>query len=206
MLRGETSRGMNRVSLFALAFVLCIAQVFLASAVEGKEFNVKTFGAVGDGTNLNTAAFQKALDACASAGGGTVTVPAGNYLIGSVVMGNNTTLHLDKGASLAGSPNVDDYPLTKVRFEGEFVSGHRALISARNGNRIAITGSGTICGPPLSVSRLRSPRGPVLIEFSECTNITLDGFSTQYQRLLGHSSIAVRENYHQKPDGPFNWA
>jgi polygalacturonase len=182
MLHGETSR-MNRVSLFAFAFLLCIAQIFLASAVEGKEFNVKTFGAVGNGTNLNTAAFQKALDACAFAGGGTVTVPAGNYLIGSIVMGNNTTLHLDKGASLAGSPNVDDYPLTKVRFEGEFVSGHRALICARNGNRIAITGSGTICGPPLSVSRLRSPRGPVLIEFSECTNITLDGFSTQYQRL-----------------------
>ncbi len=178
----ETTK-MNRVSSFAFALLLCVAQVFLVRAAEGKEFNVKTFGAVGDGTNLDTAAFQKALDACASAGGGTVTVPAGHYLIGSIVMRNHTTLHLDKEASLVGSSNVDDYPLTKVRFEGEFVPGHRALISAENGNHIAITGSGTINGPPLSVSRLRSPRGPVLIEFSECTNITLDGFSTQYQRL-----------------------
>ncbi len=84
---------------------------------------------------------------------------------------------------MVGSSNAADYPLTKVRFEGEFIQGHRALISAENANRIAIEGSGSICGPPLTVSLLRKPRGPVLIELSGCTNVTLDGFSTQYQRL-----------------------
>src|ERR1700733_2399474 len=115
----ETTK-MNRVSSFAFALLLCVAQVFLVREAEGKEFNVKTFGAMGDGTNLDTTAFQKALDACASAGGGTVTVPAGHYLIGSIVMRDHTTLHLDKEANLVGSSNADDYPLTKVRFEGEF--------------------------------------------------------------------------------------
>lgn len=175
------TNGMNRVSLFVLATLLSLA--FAALTLEAKEFNVRNFGATGDGTHADTAAFQKALDACASTGGGTVIVPAGRYLIGSVVMGGNTTLRLKKRADLVGSPDAADYPLTQVRFEGEFVQGHRALISAGNGNQIAIVGEGTITGPPLSVSRLRHPRGPVLIELIGCTNVTLDGFTTQYQRL-----------------------
>ena len=162
--------------------MVSLAAVF-STSVEAKVFNVKTYGAVGDGTAMDTAAFQKALDACAAAGGGTVTVPPGHYLIGSIVMGNRTTLQLEKQAALIGSPNIADYPLGRVRYEGEFVQGHRALISAENDQRIAITGAGTISGPPLSVSLLRNPRGPVLIEMVGCTNVILDGFSTQYQRL-----------------------
>ena len=161
---------------------MVMAIVFCSINVEAKQFNVRNFGAVGDGTNLDTVAFQKALDACA-AKGGTVIVPAGHYLIGSVVMGGHTTLKIDTHATLIGSPNVADYPLTKVRFEGEFIPGHRSLISAENANHIAIEGTGTICGPPLSISALRKPRGPLLIELSGCTNVTLDGFTTQYQRL-----------------------
>jgi Glycosyl hydrolases family 28 len=176
------SNGMHRFCLFALALIAG-APAFFAANVEGKQFNVRTFGAVGDGTNLDTAAFQRAFDACKSNGGGTVIVPGGRYLIGSVVMGGHTTLKIDSKATLVGSTNVADYPLTKVRFEGEFIQGHRALISAENANRIAIEGSGTVCGPPLRISSLRKPRGPVLIELSGCTNVTLDGFSTKYQRL-----------------------
>jgi polygalacturonase len=173
---------MHRFCRFAWAFI-SMATVFCSIGVEAKQFNVRNFGAIGDGTNLDTAAFQKAFDVCKSAGGGTVMVPAGRYLIGSVIMGGHTTLKLDGHATLVGSPNVADYPLTQVRFEGEFIPGHRALISAENANHIAIEGNGAICGPPLAISALRKPRGPVLIELSGCTNVTLDGFSTQYQRL-----------------------
>jgi polygalacturonase len=162
---------------------LALALIFSVMALEAKEFNVHAFGAMGDGTNLDTAAFQKALDACASAGGGTLLVPAGHYLIGSIVLGAHTTLRLDSQATLVGSSNIADYPLTQVRYEGEFAPGHRALISAENANRIVIEGSGTICGPPMSISALRHPRGPVLIELCGCTNVTLEGFTTKYQRL-----------------------
>ncbi|MBO7687879.1 MAG: hypothetical protein J6V72_15940, partial [Kiritimatiellae bacterium] len=58
-----------------------------ATAAGGADFNVRTFGAVGDGSTKDTAAVQRALDACAQAGGGRVTVPPGTYLIGSVYLG-----------------------------------------------------------------------------------------------------------------------
>ncbi|HEY1789434.1 MAG TPA: glycoside hydrolase family 28 protein [Verrucomicrobiae bacterium] len=174
---------MNRVCLFVCTLILCLASGLFFGVAQAKEFNVRDFGVAGDGTNLDTTGFQKALDACAAHGGGSVVVPEGRYLIGSVVLGNNTALRLKRGADLIASSDIADYPLIQVRFEGEFVPGHRALIYAKDKNDIAITGDGSITGPPLSVSRLRSPRGPVLIEACGCTNIALEGFTTQYERL-----------------------
>ncbi|HEX3623804.1 MAG TPA: glycoside hydrolase family 28 protein [Verrucomicrobiae bacterium] len=175
---------MNRLCLFVFSLVLCLfAPGLLSCAAQAKDFNVRTFGATGNGTDKDTAAFQKAIDACAAHGGGTVVVPEGHYLIGSIVLGDKTVLRLKQGANLVASSDIADYPITQVRFEGEFVAGHRALIYAKDQKDIAITGSGSITGPPLAVSRLRNPRGPVLIETVGCTNVTLDGFSTQYERL-----------------------
>lgn len=126
---------------------------------------------------------QKALDTCVSAGGGTVTVPAGNYLIGSIVLGSNTTLKLETRANLSGSPDIDDYPLVRVRWEGELTQGHRALISCEKADRVTIAGPGSIFGPPIGISSLRRPRGPALIELANGTNVVLEGFTTQYQQL-----------------------
>jgi len=145
--------------------------------------NVRTFGAVGNGQAKDTAAFQKALDAARDAGGGIVYIPGGSYLIGSITVGSNTTLQFSRAAMLTGSPDIADYPLGTVRYEGEYVSGHRALISATNASNVTLTGPGWIFGPPASLSRLRSPRGPVLLEFTACANVTLDGFTAQYQML-----------------------
>jgi polygalacturonase len=144
---------------------------------------VRDFGAKGDGRTKDTVAVQRALNACVSAGGGTVVVPAGNYLIGSVVLGSNTTLKLEARANLSGSPDIDDYPLVRVRWEGEFTQGHRALISSEKADHVTITGPGSIFGPPINVSSLRRPRGPVLIELANGTNVDLENFTTQYQQL-----------------------
>jgi polygalacturonase len=105
----------------------------------------------------------------------------GSYLIGSVTVGANTTLQLD-GALLA-SPDVADYPLVQARFEGEFVPCHRGLIWGEKADHISIVGKGAITGPPPALSRLRRPRGPDLLEFRECNDVTLDGFTTHYQGL-----------------------
>jgi polygalacturonase len=153
------------------------------AAASKAPLDARDFGALGDGRTKDTAAIQKALDACAKAGGGTVVVPRGVYLIGSIVMGANTTLQLERGANLTGSAETNDYPIVRIRWEGEFAEGHRALISAQNADHVAILGPGSIFGPPLSVSRLRNPRGPALIELADCTNILLQDFSTQYQQL-----------------------
>jgi polygalacturonase len=181
---------MNRGFLLCLALVFCGLPVWAADAsgpvaapAPGATFNVRDFGAKGDGHTKDTVALQKALDACASAGGGTVVVPLGIYLTGSIVLGPQTTLKLEARASLMGSPDIEDYPLVRVRWEGEFADGHRALISAEKADHIAIHGPGMIYGPPLSLSALRNPRGPALIELTDATDVVLDGFTTQYQRL-----------------------
>ncbi len=109
-------------------------------------FNVRDFGAKGDGTTKDTVAVQKALDTCAVSGGGDVVVPAGNYLIGSIQLGYHTTLRLEKGSTLSGSPDIADYPMIDVRWEGRWQPGHRGLIYAANVVQIGIVGPGTIAG------------------------------------------------------------
>jgi len=168
-----------------LALGLTLGGGSLAAAdTPAAPFNVRQFGATGDGNTKDTAALQKTLDACTAAGGGTVVVPPGVYLTGSVMLGANTTLKLERGASLVGSPDLADYPLLpSVRWEGEFRPGHRALVSADKADHVAIEGPGAIFGPPISLGRLRNPRGPVLIEMTDVNGLRLDGFTAQYERL-----------------------
>jgi len=166
------------IALMALLF--CLAGN--GSAAERPTLNVLDFGAKGDGVTKDTAAIQKALDACGTNGGGTVSLPDGIFLTGSLILHANTTLQLAQRASLLGSPDIADYPLENVRWEGEFREGHRALLSASNAANITING-GVIFGPPITLGKLRMPRGPVLVELSSCTNALLENFTTQYQQL-----------------------
>ena len=149
---------------------------------EPARFDVHSLGATGNGTNKDTAAFQQAFDACARAGGGEVIVPAGKYLVGSVVLGSKTTLRLEKGATILGSPDVADYPLIEARWEGRLRQCHRSLIYATNASHISIVGDGMIEGDG-TLGNLRNPRGPCLIEPVECRDVLLDGFSTSFVRM-----------------------
>ncbi len=166
--------------LFTLFAVLNFAAGVFAA--EKPALNVLDFGAKGDGVTKDTAAIQKALDTAAAAGGGTVMLPEGVFLTGSLVIGANTTVQLAQRANLLGSGDIADYPIINVRWEGEFREGHRALLSASNAANVTITG-GAIFGPPLNLGKLRNPRGPVLIELTGCTNVLLENFTTQYQQL-----------------------
>ncbi len=75
-------------------------------------FNVKSFGAAGDGKRLETRAINRAVAACAKAGGGTVFVPPGRYLTGTIVLRSHVTLEIGPGATLLASQDPADYPLT----------------------------------------------------------------------------------------------
>src|SRR5215831_6656868 len=88
----------------AFTFWLCAC-----SAASGAVFDVKTFGAKGDGKNLDRAAINRAIEAASAAGGGTVTLPAGTYLTGSIRLRSNITLYLDSGATLEASPEASAY-------------------------------------------------------------------------------------------------
>ena len=92
-------------SLCTLVATLCAASR-LASA---ETYNVREFGAKGDGATLDTAPIQKALDACGEAGGGTVRLPAGTYLSKPLTLRTKTTLHLDAGATLKATDERADF-------------------------------------------------------------------------------------------------
>jgi polygalacturonase len=172
---------MNRSRLVCL--ILCLALLDeVASAQSPAPLNVRTFGAVGDGKTKDTAAFQKALDDCAAAGGGEVLIPAGNYIIGSIALKSNTTLRLEKDANLLGSPDLDDYPIIKARWEGRWVDAHRALVSAQDAKNIAIVGPGLIaCNPALGGRQM--PRRPCAVEPINCTDVRLEDFSVKHRHM-----------------------
>jgi polygalacturonase len=138
--------------------------------------NVRDFGASGNGTNKDTAAFQKALDMCTISGGGEVVVPPGTYLIGSVQMGNRTVLRLQTNSVITGSPDAEDYPMMDVRWEGRWQPGRRALIYAGNVDHTGIIGPGRIEGNP-RVAAPQNPRGAVVLEPISCTDVVWQGFT-----------------------------
>ena len=72
-------------------------------------YNVRDFGAKGDGKNLDTVAIQKAIDASFKDSGGTVVIPAGIFLCGTIELRSNVTLHLSSHGCLLGSPKREDF-------------------------------------------------------------------------------------------------
>ena len=113
--------------------------------------NILDFGAKNGGTVLCTKEIQSAIDACASSGGGRVIVPAGIYLTGTIWLKDNVELHLEHGAVLKASTNMDDYNALDAyeqNFsfpeEEQWVGKH--LILAIECKNVALTGTGTIDG------------------------------------------------------------
>jgi len=148
--------------------------------------SVRAMGAIGDGQTRDTLAFQQALDRCAMLGGGEVVVPAGNYLIGAITIGANTTLRLEKDAIVTGSPDVADYPIRQVRWEGKFIHGRIGLVSAENADHIAIAGAGKLIGNtaiPGRVDRATGLRNPALIELIGCNHVDVGGIFTQQNAM-----------------------
>ncbi|WP_420238935.1 glycoside hydrolase family 28 protein [Telmatobacter bradus] len=127
---------------FRLVAALGVASLWTVAAQSATVCDVHTFGAKGDGASKDTVAIQKAIDSCAAQGGGTVLLSAGTYVSGPIVIKSNITLHLDKGATLFGSPDHDDYP-AKVEFH---TPDRQPLVGAENASNIAIEGEGTIDG------------------------------------------------------------
>src|SRR5262249_37225404 len=122
-----------------------------------------------------------------------VNVPAGEYLIGSIELKSNTTLRFSRGAHLLGSPDLADYPIVKVRWEGRWIDGHRGLIYARNARNIAVLGPGKITGN-LTLGGRTMPRRPAVIEPIDSTGIRLEDFSLE-QRLMWAIHPTYCENF-----------
>jgi polygalacturonase len=167
---------MKIFSLAAIVTALAVTGCTTTKPAAHASFNVRDFGAVGDGTNKDTITFQKALDTCAVNGGGEVIVPAGNYLIGSVQMGNGTVLRLETNSVIIGSGDTNDYPNMDIRWEGRWQPGRRALIYAADVDHTGIIGPGRIEGNR-AMAAPQNPRGAVILEPISCNDVRWEGFT-----------------------------
>ena len=166
-------RNSRWLCVLALALPAFLAGCILCRAAT---FNVRDYGAQGDGRTLDTAAIQKAIDACAKAGGGTVQLAPGTYLSRPLhLRGNHTTLQLDAGAVLQGTETFADYLNAKGKVVG--------LINADRLTDVAIAGSGIIDGagapwwPAVKEAKKTGAaeprRRPKMVNFNHCRGVTV---------------------------------
>src|SRR5579862_8317437 len=139
-------------SAFAIFISLGLLLPALAAPDDKTVFNVRSYGAIGDGTNLDSPAINQAILAASAAGGGTVLVPAGTYLCGSIHLTNNLHLYLDAGAVVLGAPQaMNAYDPTEAWKGQAYQDGghtyfHNSLIWGENLTNVSITGTGMING------------------------------------------------------------
>ena len=150
--------------------------VFLYAAV----YDVTSYGAVGDGETVNTKIIQEVVDLCSNHGGGTVRIPAGVFITGTVFMRPNVMLHLEHGSVLRGSGNLSDYPGLGGRTDRPEALGTRGaigLIYAENISDFGISGTGTIDGrgedPVFHIGSRNEPGRVHGIHFFNCQRISL---------------------------------
>lgn len=145
---------LERMSMPALALAGAglIGQQAQAAPGDGKPdaklegarvYNIRDYGAKGDGKTNDTGAVQAAIDACTAGKGGTVLVPAGDFVIGTVELKSYVTLHLATQGKLLGSARREDYQAGKGVPPG---NGNLVLLYAANADNISIEGRGTIDG------------------------------------------------------------
>ena len=133
-----------------------------AAVALGADFDVRGYGAKGDGSAKDTAALQAAIDACAAKGGGRVVLSDGVFLTGSLALKTGVDLHIDRTARLLASPDIADFPdwqgVKHVNTENLPRARNACVIFADEAERIAITGDGTIdCNGHHHVREKRDP-------------------------------------------------
>jgi len=138
--------------LFCFTLLLTIAIGCRTTQPGTMVYNIRAFGAKGDGKTLDHAAINRAIDAAAQAGGGTVVVPPGVYLCGSIHLKSNIHLNIEAGATILGAPQgLNAYDLTEPWTNNPYQDGghcyfHDSLIWGENLTNVFITGHGMING------------------------------------------------------------
>jgi lysophospholipase L1-like esterase len=156
----------------------------------GNVYDVRKYGALGDGKTLDTAAIQRALDECDKAGGGTVRFPAGTYLSQPITLRSGITVQLDEGATLQATTEQRDFMKTPgdwlaAKSNSDFVP----FISGKDLTDITLTGKGVIDGSGRvwweaaeearrKTSGYTLPR-PNLIILTRCKNVRITGITIQ---------------------------
>ena len=198
--------GMAAASIPALTYAAAAHDSGAASAPTLGVFNVRSYGATGDGKTLDTKAINNAIEAAAGAGGGVVFFPAGSYLCFSIRLKSQVHLHLEQGSAIvaADSPRegdqtgynggVYDAAESNTAWDAYQDYGHNhwhnSLLWGENLQDLSISGSGLIWGKGLSFGADRSARGSYptykaeqpgvgnkAIALKNCHNVLLRDFS-----------------------------
>lgn len=165
-----------RMAVWLLA--LAWAGSLLAHAQSNsRPHDLSRFGVKGDGTTLDTAGIQAAVDACHESGGGQVVFPAGRYLSGTIRLRSKVALVLEAGAMLVGTTHLDAYRHPAIPSdlpEARWGKWHRALLLGENVEDVSISGPGVIDGnkvfDPTGEERMRGPHAIVLVN---CRRFTM---------------------------------
>jgi polygalacturonase len=166
-------------------------------------FDVRSFGAKGDGTADDTRAINEAIGAANKAGGGTVEFAAGDYLAGSIHLRSNVTLHLGPGSTIVASSEEKDYDRPEANSWGDslhYQDGghshwHDSLIWGEDLTNVAITGEGRIYGKGLSRGWAKEAVvqsvGNKAIALKNCRNVILRDFTIQHGGWFGILATGV---------------
>ena len=139
-----------------IVFLVVLSMVFVFTLHANGVYNVREYGAKGDGKTLDHLAINQAIDACVAGGGGQVLLPAGTYLCGSIRLKSRVDLHLMAGATILAAPaSMKAYDESEVFGAPEYQDGghtyfHNSLIWAEGQQNISITGQGMIDGEGLT--------------------------------------------------------
>jgi len=195
---------MKKSKLLILFVIILIITDFTKSDAHriSTQYNICDFGAVGDGKTLCTEAINQAIEACSKAGGGTVFVPEGTFLTGTIFLKSNITLNLKKGAVILGTHDLDKYtpyvPTAETKGPEHF-NWNKALLLGVNVENVTITGKGTINGDHVSdPNGEERMRGPHTVLFGESKNISLSNITINnagnYAFLAYHVENATFKN------------
>ena len=175
-----------------LLFLLLLT--LTARAAPPDFYNVRAYGAKGDSATLDTDAINRAIAAAASAGGGTVLLPAGRYRSYSIRLRSHVALYLDQGATLLAASPVGNVgydapePAANDKYQDFGHSHwHNSLIWGENLVDISILGPGTIYGQGLTrEGPHQAPVGNKAIALKLCRNVILRDFTV---RQGGHFAL-----------------
>ncbi|WP_345631051.1 fibronectin type III domain-containing protein [Rugosimonospora acidiphila] len=166
-----------------------------------KVFDIADYGAVGDGATVNTAAIQRAIDACTP--GGKVVIPAGVFKTGAIWLHSDMTLQVAAGGTLLGSDNPADYPYNYLLYDYSTDPRYYSLINAHTYEYgslrdIRIVGPGTIDGNGWKQAGPDADGFPVSLPSSSST-VSTNGVLAKAQvaaatALGSASSYATRSN------------
>ncbi|WP_084598569.1 glycosyl hydrolase family 28 protein [Actinoplanes subtropicus] len=178
--------------------------VAAASASAAGTFNIRDYGATGNGSSNDSGAIQKAIDAASAAGGGTVRVPSGTYKSANTIhLKSHITVQLDSGATITGASGSgydapESNPNDKYQDFGHS-HFHDAMFYGDKLTDIGFTGSGTIDGSGhLITGNPGSGQADKILSLTRCTGLRLDGIRL---RRGGHFAILTNNCNNITSDG-----